>query len=230
MRSAARRQVVDGLADRILALRLEHPTRVGIDGHSAAGKTTLADEVAAALRGKTARPVLRVGADHFKRHVDLRTRYPAGSPESYYFEMYDVDAIRDALLVPLGPGGDRRYRTQIMDISGRTPVDSGVQVASDDAILVVDGGFLQKPALARHWDLRVYLHIDVADVLSRGTARDQAWMDSAEAAAERYRTYYIPGEELYLAEIRPAEQADIVIDNRNFEHPRIVPRSGTGQG
>ncbi|MEU0558758.1 uridylate kinase [Dactylosporangium sp. NPDC006015] len=229
MRSAARRQVVDGLADRILGLRLEHPARVGIDGHSAAGKTTLADEVAAALRGKTTRPVLRVAVDHFKRHVDLRTRYPSGSPESYYFEMYDVDAIRNELLVPLGPGGDRRYRTQIMDLSGRTPVDSGVQVASDDAILIADGGFLQKPALVRHWDLRVYLHIDGADVLSRGTARDQAWMDSAEAAAERYRTYYIPGEELYLAEIRPAEQADIVIDNRNFDDPRIMPTSRTEQ-
>ncbi|GAA1552933.1 uridine kinase [Dactylosporangium maewongense] len=217
------------MADRILGLRLEHPARVGIDGHSAAGKTTLADEVATALRGKTARPVLRVAVDHFKQHVDQRTRYPSGSPESYYFEMYDVDAIRNELLVPLGPGGDRRHRTQIMDFSGRTPVDSGVQVASDDAILIADGGFLQKPALARHWDLRVYLHIDVADVLSRGTARDQAWMDSAEAAAERYRTYYIPGEELYLAEIRPAEQADIVIDNRNFDDPRIMPRSRTEQ-
>jgi len=33
---------------------------------------------------------------------------------------------------------------------------------------------------------------------------------------------YIPGEELYLAEIRPVERADIVIDNRNFEVPRIM--------
>ena len=220
--TSARRQVLDRLAHQILALRLEHPTRVGIDGHSAAGKTTLADELATTLRGETARPVLRVTVDHFKRHVDLRTQYPPGSPESYYFEMFDVDAIRDELLVPLGPGGSRRYRTQIMDFSGRTPIDSGVQVARDDAILVADGGFLQKPALSRHWDLRVYLHIEVADVLHRGTVRDQAWMDSAEAAAERYRTYYIPGEELYLAEIRPAERADVVIDNRNFEHPRVV--------
>ncbi|WP_433076880.1 hypothetical protein ACQP1P_33080 [Dactylosporangium sp. CA-052675] len=220
--TTARQQVLDGLAHRILALRLDHPTRVGIDGHSAAGKTTLADELATTLRGKTARPVLRVMLDHFKRHVDLRTRYPPGSPESYYVEMFDVDAIRDELLVPLGPGGNRHYRTQIMDFSGRTPIDSGVHETSDDAILIADGGFLQKPALSPHWDLRVYLHIEVADVLYRGTVRDQAWMDSAEAAAERYRTYYIPGEELYLAEIRPAEQADIVIDNRNFEEPRVI--------
>jgi uridine kinase len=220
--SAKRRQVLGELADRILALRPAHPTRVGIDGHSAAGKTTLADELAAALHGKTTRPVLRVMIDHFKRHVDLRTQYPPGSPESYYYEMFDVDAIRDELLAPLGPGGNRRYRTQIMDFSGRTPIDSEVHVAQEDAILLADGGFLQKPALARHWDLRVYLHIEVADVLHRGPIRDQAWMDSAEAAAERYRSYYIPGEELYLAEVRPAEQADIVIDNRDFEAPRIL--------
>ncbi|KOX07473.1 hypothetical protein ADK66_19285 [Micromonospora sp. NRRL B-16802] len=214
--------MLSGLADRILALPLDHPTRVGIDGHSAAGKTTLADELATTLREKTTRPVLRVMIDHFKRHVDLRTRYPSGSPENYYFEMFDVDAIRDELLAPLGPGGNRRYRTQIMDFSGRTPIDSGVHVATDDAILVADGGFLQKPDLSPHWDLRIYLHIEVADVLHRGTIRDQAWMDSAEAAADRYRSYYIPGEELYLAEIHPAERADILIDNRDFKAPCIL--------
>jgi uridine kinase len=220
MTTTRQQQVLGELADRILALRLDHPTRVGIDGHSAAGKTTLADELATTLRGKTARPLLRVTIDHFKRHVDLRTRYPPGSPESYYFEMFDVDAIRDYLPAPLGPDGNCHYRTQIMDVSGRTPIDSGVHVAPDDAILVADGGFLQKPALSRHWDLRVYLHIEVVDVLHRGTIRDQAWMGSA--AAERYRTYYLPGEELYLAEISPAERADIVIDNRDFDAPRIM--------
>jgi uridine kinase len=208
--------------DRILAIRLDHPVRVGIDGHSAAGKTTFADNLASALRAVSARPVLRVSLDHFKRHVDLRTRYAPGTPESYYHEMFDVDAVRDLLLAPLGPGGSREYRTQIMDFNGRTPIDSGVHRAPDDAILVADGGFLQRPALAPHWDLRVYLHIEVADVLRRGTLRDQAWMDSPEAAAERYRTYYIPGEQLYLAEVRPAERADIVIDNRDFDAPRIL--------
>jgi hypothetical protein len=59
-----------------------------------------------------------------------------------------------------------------------------------------------------------------------GTARapgdDRPLQTPCRSAAERYRTYYIPGEELYLAEIRPAERADIVIDNRDFEAPRIV--------
>jgi uridine kinase len=132
------------------------------------------------------------------------------------------DAIRDELLAPLGPGGDRRYRTEIMDLRGRIPIDSGVRVAPGDAILLADGAFLQWPALYPLWDLRIYIDVDFADVLRRGTARDQAWMDSPEQAAERYRTYCIPGERLYLAEVNPAECADIVVDNRDFTAPRIV--------
>jgi uridine kinase len=109
-----------------------------------------------------------------------------------------------------------------MNLRGTTAIDSEVHVAPEDTILIADGGFLQKPALAPLWDLVIYLHVEVADVLRRGTTRDQAWMDSAEAAAERYRTYYIPGEELYLAEVRPVEKADIVVDNRDFRAPRIT--------
>jgi uridine kinase len=220
--TTTRQRVLDGLAERIIDLQVDHPVRVGIDGPSAAGKTTLADELALALRARTSRPVLRVSLDYFKRQTSLRTQHPPDTPESYYFEMFDVEAIREELLAPLGPGGTRRYRTQIMDLRGRTPLVSEVRVAGDDALLLVDGGFLQKAALARYWDLVVYLHIEPADVLHRGTRRDQAWMDSAEAAAERYRTYYIPGERLYEAQIRPAERADIVLDNRDFANPRIL--------
>jgi uridine kinase len=214
--------VLTELAERILAVETDHPTRVAVDGCSAAGKSTLADDLGEVLRRRTRRPLLRVQLDQFKRAVERRTRYPLGTPESYYFEMFDVEAIREVLLLPLGPGGDRRYRSAIMDFRGRTPIDAPVQVAPEDAILLADGGFLQKPELYSCWDLRIYLDIDFADVQRRGTERDQAFMESAEAAAERYRTYYVPGEQRYVAEIRPAELADIVVDNRDFAAPRIV--------
>ena len=42
----ARQEVIQHIANRIEALDLGHPTRVGIDGVDAAGKTTLADELA----------------------------------------------------------------------------------------------------------------------------------------------------------------------------------------
>lgn len=210
------------LAVRILAIHADHPTRVSIDGCSAAGKTALSDDLTEELRRRTRRRVIRADLDQFKRHVDLRTRFPHGTPENYYHEMFDIDAIRNVLLLPLGPGGDRRFRSAVMDFSGRTPRSAPIEVAPDDAILLADSGFPLKPDLYPCWELRIYLYIDFADVLRRGTERDQAFMPSAEAAHERYRTYYIPGEKLYVADVNPVEKADIVVDNRDFAAPRII--------
>jgi uridine kinase len=50
--------VLDELAAKIGDISLGRPTRIAIDGRTAAGKTTLSDELAA-LVGKRGRPVIR---------------------------------------------------------------------------------------------------------------------------------------------------------------------------
>lgn len=210
------------LAVRVLGLPRSHPVRVAIDGCSAAGKSTLADELADVLRQHTDRPVIRVGLDHFKRADAVRTRYPRDSPESYYLDSWDNAAIRDLLLGPLGPGGSRRYRTAVTDLPALAAVDGPVLVAPDDAILLADGVFLQRPELDPFWDLRIWLDVDLDDVLRRGIARDASWMGSAEEAGARYRSKYLPGEQRYLREVRPAERAEIVVDNRDPAAPTVI--------
>jgi uridine kinase len=202
---------MSALADRVLAISVAHPVRVGIDGRSAAGKTTLADTLADELRVLTRRTVIRAQLDHFMRMVDDRDAYPYDCSESYYQDAWDYPAIRRELLLPLGPGGDRRYRTTLTDPSG-TPVDGPEGIAADDAILIADGVFLQRPELGDHWDLRVYVDITMAESLRRGVARDRGWMGGAAEAERRYRTKYLPGEERYLAEVDPRSRADIVLD------------------
>jgi uridine kinase len=204
--------VIDELVRRILAVDVGHPVRVGIDGPSAAGKTTLANDLAGALRAATGRVVIRAELDHFMRMVADRNAYPYDSPESYYLDAWDYPAIRRELLLPLGPGGGRRYRTALTDAAGTATPDLPVRTAPDDAILVADGVFLQRPELDGHWDLRIYLHLDAAESLRRGVARDRHWMGGAAEAERRYRTKYLPGEERYRREVRPRDRAQIVID------------------
>ncbi|GHJ48820.1 uridine kinase [Catellatospora sp. TT07R-123] len=210
------------VAAGIVAIDRPHPVRVAVDGCSAAGKTTFTDELAAAVRARTDREVVRVGVDWFKKPVHLRTAYPVDSPESYYLDTWDYGAIRDLLLVPLGPGGHRRYRDAIMHPAGTEHVDGPEHTAAADAVLLADGGFLQRPELDPYWDLRIFLDIGLDDVQRRGTARDQVWMGSAEAAAHRYRTRYVPGERRYLDEVQPARRAQLVVDNRDFAAPRLL--------
>jgi uridine kinase len=220
----SRAAVLDQLTGLILAVDRPHPVRVAVDGVSAAGKTTLADELAGALEPH-GRPVIRAEIDRFKRHLALRTRYPHDSAEDYYFELYDYPAIRTHLLEPLGPAGDRHYRTALLDYAASSEVDSPEETAPEDAILVTDGGFLLRPELAGWWDFRIFVHIDFELVLQRGAARDQSWMPSLAAARDRYRKRYIPGEKLYLRRVRPHDHADVVVDNSDFAAPRLAIRS-----
>jgi uridine kinase len=196
--------MIDELAGRILRTDAGHPIRVGIDGPSAAGKTTLANLLADRLRSRTARAVIRAELDHFMTMVEDRDAHPYDSADSYYRDAWDYPAIRAGLLAPLGPGGHRRYVTA----AGEAP-----RLAPDDAILLADGVFLQRPELDAYWDLRIYLHIPPADSLRRAVDRDRHWMGGAAEAERRFRTIHLPGERRYLAEVRPRSHAQIVIDN-----------------
>ena len=220
--SDQRLAVLAALAGHVLAVDRSHPLRVAVDGCSAAGKTTLADELAEVVRARTARLVQRVEIDYFKKAVSARTVFPPDSPDSYYLDSWDNDAIRNDLLIPLGPGGSRRYRTAVMDLPARTPIYGPAQVAPEDMILIADGCFLQRPELDAHWDLRIWVDIGFEEVLRRGVSRDQTWMNSAAGAETRYLTKYIPGERRYLDEMRPADRAELVVDNHDPAIPRLI--------
>src|SRR5258708_3591006 len=121
------------IVDWIASLELGHSTRVGVDGRSAAGKTTLADSLAEMLQATTNRPVLRASIDDFHRpgHKFRSTR-EAWTPQSYYDEGDNYLAFRDLLLRPLGAGGDHRVRTAIFDSFHDVPLPEQWQVASEN--------------------------------------------------------------------------------------------------
>ncbi len=66
MLSDRRSEVVATLADAVTSLRVGHPTRVAVEGRSAAGKTTLADELSEVVRAR-GRDVIRASIDDFHR-------------------------------------------------------------------------------------------------------------------------------------------------------------------
>jgi uridine kinase len=82
--------LVARLADVVTDLRRRRDrVLVAIDGPDAAGKTTLADRLAAALPG----PVLRVSADDHVHPAPERYRRGELSPEGYYHDLFDLDAF-----------------------------------------------------------------------------------------------------------------------------------------
>lgn len=142
-----------------------------------------------------------------------------------YRGAFDLDAIRRLLLEPLGPGGDRQVQLRFFDQQQQRPFPAEVRSVPADTVVIADGAYLLRPELRDLWDFRIFVVIDFDLVLARGTARDAAWMESVEAAAERYRSYSIPAERIYDAEADPRSHAEVIVDNRNVAAP--VLRQGS---
>lgn len=220
---AALTQAVAELARWIATVERPHPIRVAIDGRTAAGKTTLADELVAPIEA-CGRPVIRIRIDDFHRpRAARRQRQELPAWQRYFLDTFNHPAIHAALL-PLGLSGDRRYRRAWFDLHQDIPIDEPWRIAPSDAVVLIDGIFLFRPELDDLWDVRLFVLIDADDTLRRGSERDRAWLGSVEEAAARYRSVYVPGENYYIETFRPHERADVVIDNRDPTMPRLAFR------
>jgi uridine kinase len=178
-----RERDVGRLAERIR--RLPHPARVAVDGVDAAGKTTLADELAARLDGAA-----RLSADDFLRPPEERYRQGRESAKGFYDDSFDHERLRAAVLAAPEP-------------------------------VIVDGIFLFRPELDDLWTFRVFVRIELAESIRRGSQRDSEKHGSVEEAERLYRARYAPGQRLYLDAVRPAKRADAVLDNRDPARPEL---------
>lgn len=93
------------LAEAIESVTTAHPVRVAVDGPPAAGKTTLADELALVLRDR-GREVIRSSIEGFLLPRAQRYRRGEDSPEGCSHDSFDFEALHRVLLDPLGAGGN----------------------------------------------------------------------------------------------------------------------------
>lgn len=218
-----RAQLIDRLTELIAgsAADAAHDTvRVAIDGPDTAGKTTMADELADALRGR--RAVIRAGIDGFHRPRVERVRRGELSPDGYFADSFDNDAVIANLLAPLGVGGDRRYRTAVFDYRADQPVTAGTRQAPPDAVLLFDGVFLLRPELRPYWDVSIFLEVGADEILRRAVDRDGELFGGDEVTRLRYTSRYLPGQRLYREQARPADVADIVLNHEDPANPVVL--------
>lgn len=224
-----RTALLNEIAGRIDSIERAHPVRVGIDGPGAAGKTILADELADVLRSR-GRHVIRAGVDGFHNPPAVRYRRGRDCVHGYYHDSFDYAAMREHLLDPLGPDrptGSRMYRRAVYNFRVEAPAEDEPAHAPDDAVLLFEGVFIQRPQLAEHWDMTVYVHADFEVTQRRAMTREAEHFGSTEAVARKYEERYIPGQRLYLNACEPREAATIVVDNNDPARPvMICPADG----
>ena len=218
--SPQRTLVLEAVVDRILNADTRR-LRVAVDGRTAAGKTTFADEIASQIAG-AGRVALRASLDDFKRPWRDAHLYDRVSGAGYYRNAFDLETTQRLLLAPAAPAGSGRVALGSIDPLTQIDLSDDFVEMPADGVLVVDGVFAFRPELNRDWDVRIWIDVDDEVALKRGIARDHEMEGSADAAERLHRERYQAAEAIYMSDVNPASIADIVIDNTDFGSPQIV--------
>jgi uridine kinase len=204
------------LAIRITPLQDRGLVRVGIDGVDGAGKTTLADRLSQVLQSQGAK-VIRASIDGFHNPRAVRHARGKDSPEGFFRDSYNLDALRSELLDPLSPGGSGRYRRAVFNHKADTAIKAPVEVTNRQGVLLFDGIFLHRPELKDYWDLSIFLDVPFPESYRRMALRDGS---DPDPGAISNRRYYI-GQRLYFAECKPQAAASILVEYSNVDGPKI---------
>jgi uridine kinase len=221
--------VIGRIADHLSAQNPRHRLRVAVDGITAAGKTTLAGELATAVaaRGRSAIHLTIDGFHHPRAH---RYRQGRDSAVGYYQDAYDLESFGRLVLGPLGPEGDGRYRTRILDLGSDEPVDEPATQAPDDLVLIVDGSFLQGKSLRELWDDVVFADTSFEAARYRGARRDSAHFGGLAEAERAFEQRYHAACRIYLDDVDPRGSAGVVIGNDDVDNPVLERIGGPENG
>jgi uridine kinase len=210
-----RSEVIAALSDEILHNYGKGRAIVAVDGLDGAGKTVFADALAAQL-GIGHRAVFRASIDDF--HWPRARRYARGrdSAEGFYLDSYDYETFKRVLVGPFRTGWIGSFVLRAFDLGRDVPFEPVWSSGPKDAILVVDGIFLNRPELRGLWNFSIWLDVDPGIAAARVTARDAEDFEHELANPERYSG----GQKIYLDEVIPREAATAIIDNNDFDHPK----------
>jgi len=211
---ASDRSMWRALRDEIRALVPRGRVMIAVDGEVGAGQSAFAAGLAEAL-AEDGTAVFRASIDGFRTPGAERDARGRTSPEGFYRDSFDVDALRRELVQPFRSADPSGFRLAVFDVERDERVDAPPVVAPADAVLIVDGLFLNRPELRGVWNWSVWLEAPLDVRYARMAERDGTDPDPASADNARHRG----GEELYLREANPRARATVIVDNTDPAAP-----------
>lgn len=215
--------IFEHIAQEALRPRANTPYLIGVNGKDAAGKTVFSDALAEYFKTKTDRQIIRTSIDDFMNPRAIRDTSSSSPAECAYLYTFDFEAFKKYALEPLQPGGSRTYKTKIFDETTDKPDVAKDSPALPDAIAIIDGVLLFKDTLADYFSLKILLDVSDDTAMQRGIERDKARGKTlTDEELRAYRSIYIDCQAMYYQKDRPLERADIIIDNNDYQHPKLT--------
>jgi uridine kinase len=194
----------------------DKPFVVGISGIDGAGKT----EFARALEKFLVEHNHKTQAIHLDDFHKLKELRYAGKDQAdnYYNRSFDIKLIVEKLLKPLRQ--KRAFSTRMTLLDYRTDrYENEIEFTfTPETIVIFEGVFLFRKELTSYIDYKIFLDITFEESLKRAKTRD------SQETINKYEKKYLPAQARYLKEYLPEKTADIIIDNNDWECPKIIQK------
>lgn len=203
------------LVSKIGECRQAGRTVIAIDGVDGAGKTRFGDKLARFMATRDVQ-VIRVSVDDFHNPKAIRYRRGKESPIGFFQDSYNYEALLEGLLKPFCSGAPV-INTSCFDLEHDVKKHETKAVGLD-AILVFDGIFLHRDEIRSYWDWSIFLQVPFEITYARMAQRDGCL---SEPHAISNRRYFL-GQQIYLRRCQPTKRANVLVDNSDYEQPRIL--------
>lgn len=209
-------QGIPAIADFISTeLPADRRALVAIDGVDGSGKTTFANALSKSISNRS---TVQIHLDDFLNPPAIRHRRGRHSPEGFWFDSYDYEALWRDVIEPLLPSGTGAYRAASFDPSQDKAVQPATQQCTTDAVVIIEGLFLHRDEVVDFWDFSLFLDVPFNETARRMAIRDGSDADPEHPSMRRY----VGGQRMYFTVVRPWERADLVIDNSDPEFPTVI--------
>ncbi|HXE76375.1 MAG TPA: uridine kinase [Candidatus Xenobia bacterium] len=201
------------VVERVLERRRRAPAAqsllVALSGIDGAGKGYLGEQLDAALRGRGLNAVL-ITIDPWLNLPSVRfsDERPA---EHFYANAIRFDEMFEKLVLPLKQDRSVRVEAGFAEETS-TEFRRHTYEFNDVDVIVLEGIYLLRRDLRRHYDLSIWIECSFETALERALRRGQEGLPPAETI-RAYQTIYFPAQLIHFALDEPWAAADLVISN-----------------
>jgi phosphoglycolate phosphatase len=187
---------------------------IGVNGIDCSGKSVFSKALDKFLKSKGHDTQL-IELDDF--HNPRKIRYAGeNQAENYYQRSFNTDLLVKKLLLPIREKITVSTQLNLLNVdSDKYDLIKNYSVKWN-TIVIFEGVFIFRKELALYTDYKVFLDIPFNECKRRAKVRD------IQASVEKYDTKYIPAQMKYLKEYPLRQITDMVIDNTDWEYPKIA--------
>lgn len=210
--------IFENIRDKIAERRKNVPFIVGINGIDSSGKT----EFSKSLKNYLVSQGMKVELIHIDEfHNPKSIRYSGvDEAENYYNKSFNLDLIKNNILNPIVENKNLKGKIKTLNLmSDAYDMERSFDI-DEETVVLFEGVFIYREELNGYFDYRILIKVPFEESRRRGEIRDVPLygMD----VLRKYDEKYLPAQKKYFEEIDPENISDLVIDNSDWNNPKIL--------